>query len=755
MAFFISELPFEKLFDFYSIFCLTTILSLFFMVLKLLTIPRNIKGGGFMRMLFMLLGCCLLSLALVFSASAEEAKKEAQKEATLEEIKVEATPIASGLPLELPASVGSGLDLTIREIPASVDIITKELMRERGQTTALQALENSAGVVVSHSFGIIRAFMRGFDNITGLPILYNGFRYPGLAMSPRGTFNYERIEVLKGPSSILHGLGSMAGAINYVTKKADGREEKELLLSYDRWDTKTAGFGIGGKHGDSLFYRFDASYMSADKGSFGFVDRSSFDYYHLSGEVALSVNDQLRVTLTGERYKDDAEGYFGTPIVNGKIDKRVRYKNYNVENDHLDKTVNWLSLKIENNPTKDIIIRNESYFNIEERFWYNTEVYTYNPSTGLVARGDFLHITHYQNMMGNRSEVSFNNSIGGMRNRLFIGFDLSRNRHQRDNNSPYAGSDTVDFLNPIPGIFSSQSPYLPARKTYVNNAAFFLEDYIDITKELKFTFSGRHDKINMCSHNLRDGTSFNKRWSGSSYRLGLLYDIMPNITLYAQHGNALEPPAQIVTLTPAQQGYGLTRAKQVEFGVKGNLPGNIGEATLAWFNLKRSDILTRDPNNPGLVIQIGEQSSKGVELAVVVRPIKELTVEANGAILNSEYDVFNESVSGKSVSRAGNLPPNVPEKVGNLWITYKPFRDWQIGTHVRHVGKRSANSANTVWMDAYTTLGAWITWKTKVGDWTLRGNNLTDRVYAASSYTDSQFVLGEPRSVSLLWTMKF
>ncbi len=711
--------------------------------------------GRFLRVFVV----CVIAFTLSFSAAIAEEKKEddekAKKEVTLEEIRVEATPIVPGLSLEQPASVGSRLNLTLRETPASVDIITKEVMRERGNTTALSALENAAGIAVSPSFGILRIFMRGFDNITGLPILYNGFRYPSFSMSPRGTFNYERIEVIKGPSSVLHGLGSMAGAINYVTKKADGREEKELFLSYGRWNDKIAGVGIGGKQGSSLAYRFDASYMSADRGSFGFVERSSYDYYHLSGEIALTLSDQLKVTLTGERYKDNAEGYFGTPIVNGKIDKGVRHKNYNVDNDHLDKTVNWLSFKIENNPTKDIAIRNESYFNIEDRFWYNTEVYTYNPATGLVTRGDFLHINHYQNIMGNRSEISFSNKIGDMLNRLLIGVDLSRNRHQRNNNAPYAGSDTVDFLNPVPGIFSSQSPFLPNRKTYVNNAALFLEDYIDITKQLKFTVSGRHDKINMSSYNLRDNTSFTKRWSGSSYRVGLLYDILPHITLYGQHGNALEPPAQIVTLTPAQQGYSLTRAKQTEFGLKGNLPGNIGEATLAWFHLVRNDILTRDPNNPGLVVQIGEQSSRGVELAFVVRPIKQLSVEANAAFLDSSYDSFNESVSGKSVSRAGNLPANVPEKVGNLWVTYKPVENWQVGSNVRHVGKRSANAANTVWMDAYTTIGAWVTYKTKWGDWTLRGNNLTDRVYAASAYGDTQFMLGEPRSVSLLWSMKF
>lgn len=708
-----------------------------------------------LKLIAFLLSIILFSLSNAIAEVEKGNDEKAKKEPILEEIKVEATPIVSGIPLEQQSSIGSGLNLALQETPASVEIITKDLIRERANTNALQALENAAGVTVSHSFGILRTQMRGFDVILGIPILYNGFRYPGLAMSPRGVFNYERIEVIKGASSVLHGLGSMAGAINYVTKKADGKEEREILLSYDKWDTKTIGLGIGGKATNSISYRFDASYIAANKGSFGHVDRSSYDYHHLSGEVAISISDQLKVSLGGERFRDNAEGYFGTPIVNGKIDKRLRYKNYNVDNDHLDKEVNWLTLKIEALPAKGINLTNETYINSENRFWYNAEVYTYDPGTGKVTRSDFLHIKHFQNIIGNRSEMTITHKIGDIRNRLLIGFDLSRNRHQRNNNSPYIGSDTVDLFNPLPGVFTTESAFLPLRRTYVNNFAIFIEDFVDVTKQLKFTFAGRHDKINMNSNNLRDNTSFSKRWSGNSYRAGLLYDIMPNVTLYGQYGNALEPPAQIVTLTPAQRGYGLTRAKQAEIGVKGKLPENLGEATLALFHLERSDILTRDPNNPGLVIQIGQQSSKGIEIAIAVRPIKQLTIEANGAFMDSKFDVFNESVAGKSVSRAGNLPPNTPEKVGNLWVTYKPIKNWLTGTHVRHVGKRSANNANSVWMDGYTTVGAWVSYKSKIGDWTLRINNITDKVYAASSYGDTQFMLGEPRSVSLLWSMKF
>ncbi len=127
------------------------------------------------RFISFLLLFVLFSLSNAIAKTTKDEDEKAKKDPILEEIRVEATPIVSGLPLDQAASVGSGLNLTLRETPASVDIITKEVMRERGNTTALHALENAAGIAISPSFGILRIFMRGFDNITGLPYCFLTF----------------------------------------------------------------------------------------------------------------------------------------------------------------------------------------------------------------------------------------------------------------------------------------------------------------------------------------------------------------------------------------------------------------------------------------------------------------------------------------------------------------------------------------------------------------------------------------------------
>lgn len=191
---------------------------------------------------------------------------------TLDPVVVEGEA-AGRLPLEA-TSGGSRLPLTLRETPASVDVITRDMMDELGATTSERALRAAAGVSAGQCFGLTCFSTRGFAGTLSLPLAIDGVRYPGLAMSPRGTFNYERIEVIKGPSSVLHGLGAVTGLVNWVNKPADERAPREVLLGYDRWNTRTIGVGLGGSAAPAVAYRLDVSHLAADEGSAGFVDRS-------------------------------------------------------------------------------------------------------------------------------------------------------------------------------------------------------------------------------------------------------------------------------------------------------------------------------------------------------------------------------------------------------------------------------------------------------------------------------------------------
>ncbi|MCS7102068.1 MAG: TonB-dependent receptor plug domain-containing protein, partial [Burkholderiaceae bacterium] len=344
----------------------------------------------------------------------------------LDAVLIEGQAPRRNLALDEPAAAGSRLELSPRETPASIDVIDAATMAERGATTSERALHSAVGVASGQCFGLTCFSMRGFSGTLSLPFAIDGIRYPGLAMSPRGTFNYERIEVIKGPASVLHGLGAVTGLINWVTRGADGRASRDVLLAYDRWNTRTVGVGLGGKAAETVAYRADLSYMAANQGSAGFVDRSDYEYTHASGEVAWTPTARLRLSLAAQYLVDDGRWYFGTPLVAGRIDERVRFNNYNVEDGVVRKEIGWLRARIAYAIAGGLKLTNETYANDEDRFWRNAEVYTYNANTGLVNRTDFLWITHDQRLLGNRTELSADYRLRGLRNRAVVGVDVSQ-----------------------------------------------------------------------------------------------------------------------------------------------------------------------------------------------------------------------------------------------------------------------------------------------------------------------------------------
>jgi iron complex outermembrane receptor protein len=130
-------------------------------------------------------------------------------------------------------------------------------------------------------------------------------------------------------------------------------------------------------------------------------------------------------------------------------------------------------------------------------------------------------------------------------------------------------------------------------------------------------------------------------------------------------------------------------------------------------------------------------------------------VQANLAYTAARYDDFIENVGGVAVSRAGNVPGNIPDWVANLWLSWKISPAVQLGMDARYVAKRYGNTANTVWDPAYALLGASLSYQiNRQAQLTLRAKNLTDKVYAASVGTGS-FYLGAPRSIDVTLNTSF
>lgn len=154
------------------------------------------------------------------------------------------------------------------------------------------------------------------------------------------------------------------------------------------------------------------------------------------------------------------------------------------------------------------------------------------------------------------------------------------------------------------------------------------------------------------------------------------------------------------------------------------------------------------------MVQGGNLQSKGVEIALNIPATNELSVALSGTLLSAEY---GNLIEAGGAERSGNRPPNVPERMADLVVTWEPKAlPIRLAGSVRHNGEFFTSNANTVRVNAFTTVDSAISWNTSVGTLTLRGRNLTDAFYADwSGYASGLVFIGAPRSLELSFSKTF
>src|SRR5262245_60054793 len=228
-----------------------------------------------------------------------------------------ATPTPEKTPLNSDAVAGSAslLGLPARQIPASVEVIDQETIRDRGYRTVTEAIQGAVGVTAGDFPAEPSSFsMRGLTN-SQINTLYNGIKIGPQNMTSRvvDTFNLEAVEILKGPASLMSGEGAAGGAVNFVTKQPHtGKIINDAFFAYDSFNGFRTGFGSGGSTTvKGLDYRFDISRSSLN----GFIDDVNIKTLDISTQLNYRVNDSFKVWGALEYKKDNGSAYWGTPLV--------------------------------------------------------------------------------------------------------------------------------------------------------------------------------------------------------------------------------------------------------------------------------------------------------------------------------------------------------------------------------------------------------------------------------------------------------
>ncbi len=657
--------------------------------------------------------------------------------------------------------------LSAFELPFSIDVIDRNTMRARGLKSVTEAADNLVGVISGESPAEPSSFsMRGFirDSIT---VLRDGIKLgpASMTMRPHNTFNLNHIEIVKGPASLQYGHGSASGFINMITRKPILNEKNtaELFASKAKYNTNEWGLGLSGDINNTSAYRFDINQATSD----GWVNQTNSESINITASLLWQPHSDINFLFSLDHLKDDLPAYWGTPLIseefssnplndviqtddNRVLENAMRFTNYNVADNRSDSSHLWSRFVTNWQLNKDIKINNTLYYFSADRAWKNAESYVFQADIDAIERDRFF-VFHDHKYYGNQFNFNFAHMIKSMSNDISITLDYNKTDFTRSRGFP--DGDTVTRINPESGMFGPMLTHISP--TLIRNYSLNIEDHLKLSQNWRLFAGIRFDKTKLVRENFDTDTSFieedsfNRSFTPFSYHLNSHYQLNEHQAIYAHWSTAHDPVGSNLFLVNANENFNFTDIQQLEIGYKSIFNQGNTELTLAYFNIKRDNILLLETHDT--VGNKGLQVSQGAELAISIKPTETLLLGGNLAYNHAKYKDFIDPDFG--INASDNTPPNVPDYVANAWISQSQLLDLpiEIGGGVRYVSDRFTNFQNTVILQKYVTVNLFAAFTFDKSRVSLNLRNSTQQDYAtwADIFYSNQVAIASPRTLEI------
>lgn len=602
---------------------------------------------------------------------------------------------------------GSRMGISAFETPASIYILSGDEMRLRGDTNIQDAVTRAVGITSQAQVGNGNTGLasRGFVGVSSIQVLYDGQAIAiggGTVSFPYDPWTVERIEVLGGPSSVLYGGGAIGGVVNVISRKPSMERETLVRVSAGTYDTYKAAIDTTGPIGDHLAYRLAFSRIQSD----GWVQRGKSHSNTFAGQLQWRPSNDLTVTLSSDYGDQHPMNYYGLPLIGGVVREDLKKVNFNVADARTWFHDQWTRLKAEWQPAENITISNTAYYMTVKREWFRSDIYTWQPATNLIRRTSYSDVAHDQKQWGLTGNVAISGQIGGMTNNFSVGYEYSDIDFTHINNGPYAGFTLTDIYNSNPGLYAggALSPFYPRYHSDSTQLALFAENRLQVTDRLSLIGGLRWDKQKQDRYDLDTRLLTKAKFDPVSYRAGVVYAVTPQINVYGQYAKANDFFGNLISLAPAQQALKLPTGRQIEVGFKqATLDGKF-EWTLAAYRIVKKNLLVADPTNPLQSVQIGQQSSRGIEATAALQLPHGLGINVNGTILKGKYDDYFVRSGATTLNYKGNRPSSVPTSSFNAWLYWDANERLRVHSAVRYVSDTYVNDSNTEKARGYTLL---------------------------------------------------
>lgn len=665
-------------------------------------------------------------------------------------------------------------DTPLREVPQSVSVIERREMDLRGVRNLNEATRYTAGVL-PESQGIDNRvddlYIRGFDaGSFGANVMLDGLRAPSDSSlswnrTSFNTWNLERVEVLKGPSSVLYGQLAPGGMVNQVSKLPTLGEEQVVQLQVDGHGRRQTAFDLGGANGDeNVLWRLVGLYGDGATQ----IRHTDHEQWFIAPSATIYFNDHAtRLTLHGLYQKDRGGSTFqflpyqGTvvPAAEGYI-KNTTFlgePDWNTYNRDIW-TAGWQLEHQLNNAWK--FSQNARYTHVDS---------LYRATVGNGVRGAAL--TNLNTLIGGRilnrravqgegdsdaqtidTRIEGKFGTGPLTHTMIAGFDWQKTDwtflRQAATVSPAVIA--INVYDPVYSHYDFEPTLAKQMSTRETDSQYgvYLQDQIALDR-WRFTLGGRQDWTRMDSLNRLTGVRQVTRDEAFTGRAGVTYLFDNGLAPYFSYSESFQPTGGT---TRAGNAFKPTTGTQWEAGLKYEPRYIDGMITLSAYELSQQNVLTADPLNEAdeaYQVQTGKVRVRGVELEGRITPLRGLSVI--GAVTRMDSKVVRNNDG-----YAGNRMIRVPDWIGSMWVDYTfhsgPLAGLGMGAGVRYVGATYGDLANNLHIPAYTLFDAALRYDAgKIGGMNLQlalnGSNLADKRYVATCSAATSCYYGTGRTV--------
>ena len=668
-------------------------------------------------------------------------QKQDDKPLPVEQITVEGAPIQRG------AST-TKMNIPLIDTPAAIQIIPRDIIEEQGARRLTDVVRNVSGVQSGDDNAgrqdllVIRGFL-------AYRIARDGF-LPAVSFgdgAQLGLANVERVEVLKGPASVLYGLAQPGGLINIVTKRPEAAPRYSLTGRAGSFDFYQGDIDLNQPlTADGKWLgRLNVSYQNAGSFRDHFIDS---ERAQIAPSLRWTPTARTTVDLDLEYYKRQHQSDYGVAAVGGKALAMPRQRFLGEPRDRTQAEELRLQATVDHRFNNDWSLRTLARFSDTNA----TSKRTF--SRGLAADGRMLNRRFYnfdQDFQNYALQSNLTGEIetGPFEHSFLFGVDSNFTRFESSGFS--AALDPIDIFNPVYGAALGQRSAPGTQDRRIDFYGLYLQDMISFGAHWKLLLGGRYDMVKTRFD--RDNVSVtDKRDRAFSPRAGLVYQPIEDLSLYASYTTSFQPPLSGAGFDGKP--FKPEEGEQFELGVKRDWFGGRLSTTLATFQLTRSNLSTPDRQNPRFSRQVGEQRSRGVEFDIA----GEL---APGWRLTGSLAYLDARITKDNRLPVGNRLVNAPAWSGSIWTTYafhdNPLRGLEVGGGLFVAGDRKADLANRVNVDAHARVDLFARYKVnETVSLALNVDNLFDEYYVGGVYYNPNTITpGAPRSLFGTIEIKF